>query len=139
MTSLVDAETRIKVSSVLNKDAVSFGKQNLIDGDQETCWNSEQGLPQYILLDFPSPVSVERVILQFQGGFVGKKCVLVGSTQEAPNDYSIEIDTLYPEDVNSTQTFDLKETKRVKRFKIIFEESTDFYGRITMYKLDVVG
>jgi hypothetical protein len=46
---------------------------------------------------------------------------------------------LYPEDINPTQTFNVKPTEGLKRVKIIFEESTDFYGRITVYKLDVLG
>ncbi|KAG2191162.1 hypothetical protein INT46_002303 [Mucor plumbeus] len=139
MTSLINADTRIKVSSVLNRDATNYGKQNLIDGQVETCWNSEQGLPQNILIDFPSAVSVNSIIFQFQGGFVGKKCIVVGSTVDAPNDYSIDIDTFYPEDINPTQTFNFEATQPLKRVKIIFEESTDFYGRITVYKLDIIG
>lgn len=31
-----------RVSSVLNRDTTSFGKQHLTDGSEETCWNSEQ-------------------------------------------------------------------------------------------------
>lgn len=82
---------------------------------------------------------MESVVFQFQGGFVGKKCVIVGSAAESPNDYSVDIDTLYPEDINPTQTFHVNPTIALKRVKIIFEESTDFYGRITVYKLDILG
>ena len=31
-----------RVSSVLNKDNKSYGKQFLCDGKEETCWNSDQ-------------------------------------------------------------------------------------------------
>jgi hypothetical protein len=31
-----------RVSSVLNKDTKSYGKQFLSDGKEETCWNSDQ-------------------------------------------------------------------------------------------------
>lgn len=82
---------------------------------------------------------VENIVFQFQGGFVGQKCVVVGSTIDNPNTYDVEIDTLYPTDVNSTQTFPVTATQPLKRVKIIFEESTDFYGRITVYKLDILG
>ncbi|KAG2235549.1 hypothetical protein INT48_003112 [Thamnidium elegans] len=139
MTSLISSETRIKVSSVLNRDTTNYGKQNLIDGSAETCWNSEQGLPQNILLDFPSPVLVESIVLQFQGGFAGKTCIAVGSTPESPNDYHVEIGRFYPQDINPTQTFNFTATEGLKRVKIIFEEGTDFYGRITIYKLDILG
>ncbi|KAI9276593.1 galactose-binding domain-like protein [Sporodiniella umbellata] len=139
MTSLINSDTRIKVSSVLNRDAVNFGKQFLVDGNEETCWNSEQGLPQNILIDFPSAVSVSSISITFQGGFAGKKCVFLGSVQNTPNDYKVEIGTVYPEDTSSKQVFSFTPTEELKRLKIVFEESTDFYGRITVYTLDVLG
>lgn len=135
MTSLINRY--IRVSSVLNRDNNNYGKQHLIDGSDETCWNSEQGLPQHILLDFAQEVEVSKISLTFQGGFVGKKCVVLGSVKESANDYNIQLGTFYPDDVNSTQVFPVPSTQPLKRMKIIFEESTDFYGRITIYKLDV--
>jgi hypothetical protein len=30
------------VSSVLNRDTKLFGKQHMLDGSDETCWNSHQ-------------------------------------------------------------------------------------------------
>ena len=32
----------VRVSSVLNRDVKQFGKQFMFDGDDETCWNSDQ-------------------------------------------------------------------------------------------------
>ncbi|ORY97506.1 galactose-binding domain-like protein [Syncephalastrum racemosum] len=139
MTSVISPESRIKVSSVLNRDTISYGKQNLVDGNEETCWNSEQGLPQHILIDFGSPVKVETLILTFQGGFVGKKCRALGSEPSAPNDYSTDLGIFYPEDINPSQSFPIPSSVPLQRLKIIFEESTDFYGRITIYKMDVLG
>ncbi|KAI8384219.1 galactose-binding domain-like protein [Radiomyces spectabilis] len=139
MTSLITPNVRIKVSSVLQRDTVNFGKQNLTDGSNETCWNSEQGLPQYVLIDFGLVVLIQTISLTFQGGFVGKKCVALGSLPESPNEYNIPIGTFYPEDINSTQKFDFESSTPVQRLKLIFEESSDFYGRITIYNLDVFG
>ena len=31
-----------RVSSVLNRDVKQFGKKYLFDGEEETCWNSDQ-------------------------------------------------------------------------------------------------
>lgn len=48
----------------------------------------------------------------------------------------------YPEEKNTTQTFTIPEehTKApVKRLKLLFGESSDFYGRIIVYDLDVLG
>lgn len=43
----------------------------MFDDSLETCWNSDQGTPQYILLDFAEKVEVTRFSIQFQGGFAG--------------------------------------------------------------------
>ncbi|KAG2184986.1 hypothetical protein INT43_000899 [Umbelopsis isabellina] len=139
MTTLISEDTRVKVSSVLNRDTTNYGKQHLTDGNEETCWNSEQGLPQHILLDFGRGVEIDSVTVTFQGGFVGKKCTAQASLVESPNNYDQELGTFYPEDVNSTQNFSIECSQPVQRLKLLFEESTDFFGRITIYKLDVLG
>ncbi|KAI8334228.1 galactose-binding domain-like protein [Chlamydoabsidia padenii] len=138
-TSLINQDTRIKVSSVLNRDTTSFGKQHLIDGTEETCWNSEQGLPQHILVDFGTPAVLHTIHLTFQGGFVGKTCVALGSTPEQPNNYNVSLATFYPQDINPMQSFPITCDQPIQRLKLVFEESTDFYGRITVYKFDVLG
>ncbi|PAV22818.1 galactose-binding like protein [Pyrrhoderma noxium] len=71
--SLINAETKIRVSSTLDK---SVGKKYLTDGNPETCWTSQQGLPQYIHIKFNSPVVPKKIHITFQGGFVGKTCSL---------------------------------------------------------------
>ena len=40
--SLLNDETTCRVSSTLNRDVKQFGKKFLFDGDDETCWNSDQ-------------------------------------------------------------------------------------------------
>lgn len=98
-----------------------------------------KGLPQHILLDFGTPASVETIQFTFQGGFAGKKCVALGSLSSSPNEYNVEIGAFYPEDINSMQTFQFTPSQPVQRLKVVFEESTDFYGRITVYKFQVLG
>jgi hypothetical protein len=53
---------------------------------------------------------------------------------------------IYPEDVNRRQTFDLQPTNSddelddgVQAIKFVFEESSDFFGRITIYDLKLEG
>jgi len=46
---------------------------------------------------------------------------------------------IYPEDVNRAQTFDLSITEPVESIKLIFEESSDFFGRVTVYDLMIEG
>ena len=42
----------------------------------------------------------------------------------------------YPNDSNKYQEFNLDSIGCFKKLKIIFHDSTDFYGRITIYKID---
>ncbi|KAF9360747.1 Nuclear receptor 2C2-associated protein [Mortierella sp. AD094] len=127
MTSLLNADCRIKVSSVLNRETTLYGKQFLTDDSEETCWNSEAGTPQFIVVDFGRKVQVEAVQFMFQGGFVGKTCQLLAWTDDSE---FVEI-----------MNFPVAENQRqaTSRVKIIFESSTDFFGRITVYKLDILG
>jgi len=134
----------------------SLGKSCLVDGNPETCWTSQQaritslsaatpntsshhtqGLPQYIQLVFSSSVIPRRISLTFQGGFVGTACVVTTRSQGATNWQ--ELTRIYPEDVNRAQVFDLIAGEPVKSIKLIFEESSDFFGRITVYNLMIEG
>ncbi|KAH8110685.1 galactose-binding domain-like protein [Phellopilus nigrolimitatus] len=143
---LVDKLSRIKVSSSLDRSA---GKKHLTDGSPETCWTSQQGLPQFIQITFDRPVVPRVVHITFQGGFVGKRCalgVVPAANSEEKNEGEIpalakmsHLTVIYPEDVNRKQTFELPETSPVAQLKMLFEESSDFFGRITIYDLQVAG
>ncbi|KAF8481002.1 hypothetical protein DFH94DRAFT_692063 [Russula ochroleuca] len=95
------------------------------------------GLPQYIQLAFSSPVTPRRISLTFQGGFVGTTCVVATRSQDATGWQKLT--QIYPEDVNRAQMFDLTAGDPVKGIKLIFEESSDFFGRITVYDLMIEG
>lgn len=140
---LISSATKIKVSSTLDK---SVGKKHLTDGSPETCWTSQQGLPQYIQLAFPSPVIPQRAAITFQGGFAGMRCSVEipvgGDTDKGTWQTFCRI---FPEDVNRKQTFDLIPAssdviqKGVDSLRLVFEESSDFFGRITVYDLQIEG
>jgi hypothetical protein len=69
-----------RASSVLNRDAGQFGAQHLFDGCEETCWNSAQGSPQWLLLRFAAAAPRPRAVtLAFQGGFAGRECEFLGA------------------------------------------------------------
>ncbi|KAF9358150.1 Nuclear receptor 2C2-associated protein [Mortierella sp. NVP85] len=148
MTSLLNADCRIKVSSVLNRETALYGKQFLTDDSNETCWNSEPGSSQFIVVDFGRMVEITALQLMFQGGFVGKTCQLFVMTEEGK---MVETMAFYPEDINPLQIcihflecltiISSNKTQRqsTSRIKIFFESSTDFFGRITVYKLDILG
>merc|ERR1711976_301190 len=67
--------SKIKVSSVLNKNTKEYGKQFLIDGDCESCWQSDKSLngTQTIILTFSEPTQITSLNLQFQGGFAASQ------------------------------------------------------------------
>ncbi len=54
------------------------------------------------------------------------------------NDSLQVVETIYPEDRNDRQEFVVPETT-TQFLSIIFPSSTDFYGRVTVYSLEVFG
>ncbi|XP_077645002.1 nuclear receptor 2C2-associated protein [Lonchura striata] len=138
---LVCARTATRVSSVLNRDVKHFGKQNLFDGSEETCWNSDQGTAQWVTLDFPQPVRVSQLHVQFQGGFSSRLCTLEGCRT---GEELVKISELYPQDSHAMQIsfpgmqFQVEETV-LDKLKITFGSSTDFFGRVVVYHLGVLG
>ncbi|KAK0168751.1 hypothetical protein PV327_002521 [Microctonus hyperodae] len=123
-----------RVSSVLNKDVKSYGKKYMFDGNDETCWNSESGIPQWILLKFEQEQTIGIIEIQFQGGFAGKYCHLEAGSDSQDLKQSYEF---YPEDTNSIQRFKLDKPVKGKTFKIVLNSSTDFFGRVIIYNLSL--
>ncbi|CAG5864715.1 unnamed protein product [Menidia menidia] len=135
-SSLICSETQHRVSSVLNRDVKQFGKKFMFDSNEETCWNSDQGECQWVSLDFPGTVKVSEVKVQFQGGFSAKTCRLDGCLKG--EDFTT-LCHFYPDDNNALQSFPIQEAPAVDRVKIMFENSADFFGRIIVYSLDILG
>ncbi|NXA43172.1 NR2CA protein, partial [Eudromia elegans] len=120
-----------RVSSVLNRDVKQFGKGHMFDAREETCWNSDQGPVQWVTLDFPRTVKVSRLHVQFQGGFSSRLCTLEG--EELPG----ALRHLMAEP-RALGNFPVQETV-LDKLKITFEKGTDFFGRIVIYHLRVLG
>lgn len=136
MTNLIDKDTNVRVSSVLNRDVTNFGKKHLTDGNQDTCWNSDQGTPQWICLDFAAPVAPSEIHLQFQGGFAGKEVQIEAASASTG---AITCFGIFPEDSNALQKFNLQLDNPVERMRIVFRSSTDMFGRIVLYHLAISG
>lgn len=132
----MSVERPFRVSSVLNRDVKQYGKKFMFDCNEETCWNSDQGERQWLILEFPESVRVSEVKVQFQGGFSAKTCRLEGC---AKNEEFTVSSHFYPEDNNFLQSFPIQEAPAVDKVKITFENSADFFGRIIVYSLDVLG
>ncbi|KAM9992942.1 hypothetical protein ACTFIY_010406 [Dictyostelium cf. discoideum] len=143
MQSLLVGDYKCRVSSVLNKQTKEYGKENLFDKSEETCWNSHQGTPQFIVIQFPQEngVTLSSVNIMFQGGFVGKDCEILTMSTNSDSKEFIHSCYFYPKDINTTQQFPIDSIKNtnIKQIKILFPQSTDFFGRITIYQLDILG
>lgn len=126
-----DNSFQVKVSSVLNKNVKEYGKQFLTDGREDTCWNSDQGLPQFVQIAFDVEQTLVEIGIMFQGGFAGKDCTLE-SSKDGVTFHKVQ--DFYPEDNNKLQKFSV-ENETCKAVKLVFHKSTDFYGRITIYQL----
>lgn len=77
-----------------------LGKKFMFDGNEETCWNSDQGSPQYVTVELPSAASVGCLEIKFQGGFAAREGELLGGESL---EVMKEIEKFYPADDNSLQ------------------------------------
>ncbi|CAG2194847.1 unnamed protein product [Mytilus edulis] len=97
MRKITNKNSKIRVSSVLNRDTKQFGKKYLVDEEDDTCWNSDQGSPQWIAVEFDEEELITEIRIKFQGGFAGREC------WAERLDTSEKIIEFYPDDVNSLQ------------------------------------
>ena len=75
--------------------------------------------------------------MTFQGGFAGTRCAVQVRSAEGKWENK---QSVYPEDVNRRQMFDLSlGDNPIRDMKLVFEQSSDFFGRITLYDLDILG
>ena len=90
------------------------------------------------MVQFTQRFAVTKFEIQFQGGFAAKNiCVQRTSTDNGVTKVET-ISNYFPEDVNSVQVFSLPDASLLTdNLKFLFPESTDTYGRIIVYKLNV--
>lgn len=93
-----------------------------------------QGAQQWIMINFEKTCIISGFEIEFQGGFAGKDChVEIGDN----NGSTVIAERFFPTDTNGVQCFVLKNTVTGKSFKLVFNESTDLFGRIIVYKLSI--
>lgn len=93
-----------------------------------------QGSPQWIIINFEEECNLSSFEIEFQGGFAGKDCHLEAGSNE--RDTAV-VEAFYPEDTNSLQRFNLINNITAKTLKFVFNQSTDFFGRIIIYNLSL--
>lgn len=138
MSVLTSPTTKCKASSTLNRSS-QFVAKNIFDENPDTCWNSDQGLPQTLTIELEKNSNILSIRIMFQGGFVG----LTGKIEVTQNkdDQFVEATSFSNiVDSNDLQTVQLSEAGTpARRVRLVFNSSSDFYGRITIYKLEIVG
>ncbi|KAL7526433.1 hypothetical protein ACHAXR_001487, partial [Thalassiosira sp. AJA248-18] len=149
-------------------DTRKFGPQNALDSQSDAAWKSapsEDNDPlAYYEVHFNRPVNIHEMRVQFQGGFAGMDCIVYQKKQlQKTTDGSDEkqnsgddndgesweeFDELFvePIDSNEVQTFpaeiesdETTTNEPCTALRIEFGRSTDFYGRIVIYSLELWG
>ena len=84
----------------------------------------------------------KHLSITFQGGFAGTKCAVEILPQSGAQEWQ-PYTYIFPEDVNRKQTFELALSETtdagVAGMRLVFEESSDFFGRVTVYDLQLHG
>eukprot|EP01040_Poterioochromonas_malhamensis_P012033 gene12033-13147_t len=134
-----EGQFKCKTSSTL-APASLYSSKNMFDNNHDTCWNSDQGTSQSITFDFQKSVVPQSIKFVFQGGFVGQEGYVETGDQFDKLAKLCDIHTL--SDNNDLQTISLDNTVNNtsgRYLRITFPSSTDFYGRITIYSLEIWG
>lgn len=94
-------------------------------------------MTQYFELDFSRPVQPQELRIQFQAGFAAESCTI----QILENGQMSCVQNLDFQDVHSVQTALISpgETLTTSKIRFVFDEFTDFYGRVIVYRLEVWG
>ena len=145
-TSFIHLSTYFyRASSILQKNSKLYGPRNALDvTNGSSCWNSNacpEGQPQYLLLEFGRSVIPQIIQMEFQAGFIAETCTVQLQTNHNENTW-IDLDEMEPEDHHDYQTFSLHNTTRQQQgtaLKLVMNDFTDFYGRVTIYRIQVWG
>ncbi|TYZ51311.1 hypothetical protein PybrP1_001055 [[Pythium] brassicae (nom. inval.)] len=133
-----DPRASCRASSVLDRNKSLYGAANALSTDPTSCWTSAQGSPQHLLLLFQRRVTTKKLSLMFQGGFVGQDIQVLTRDAESGQWRAEAGCVIEPVDSNELQEFPCT-TQGVDAMRIIFQRSTDFYGRVVVYGVDVLG
>lgn len=133
-----------RASSVLQKNTKVYGPMNALDLDSSTsCWNSD-GSPtgkhsSHYILEFGRVVEPRELRIQFQAGFVAEKLTVLSHQQDST---WLAITELEVDDDHDLQVFSIASSGSnvgTTALKLVFDECTDFYGRVTVYQLQIWG
>lgn len=98
------------------------------------CHRILQGETQWVLIRFDREVLASELKLQFQGGFSSRTV----EVQFLTDGNCMKSEVVNPIDSNSGQSFTFPPTA-ANSFKFTFSEAVDFFGRIILYDIDIIG
>ena len=91
------------------------------------------------MIDFRRPVVAQEIKVQFQAGFCAESCSIY-TAKESLSSWELVDDAVEWEDVHELQSYTLPGTPTaVQALKLVFEDPTDFYERVTIYRMEVWG
>mmetsp|Transcript_27130 Transcript_27130/g.38160 ORF Transcript_27130/g.38160 Transcript_27130/m.38160 type:complete len:170 (-) Transcript_27130:405-914(-) len=142
--------TIARASSVLQRNSKLYGPMNALKDDEQTCWNSDGmkseqvgEIKVFYKLDFGRTVQVKRIELQYQAGFVGEmvdvSIITNNHGQEDGGDEEVVLEEEELEDSHDIQTLEMDSLQTCNGIKLTFDEFSDFYGRVTIYRIRVWG
>lgn len=111
---------------------------NALDSSNSTSsWNSEGTSGEQetsFTLHFGRHVKLSELRLQFQAGFSAELCNVYADDNTESAIAELELD-----DVHDVQSHELLMEQSVQKLRLVFEECADFYSRIILYKVEVLG
>ncbi|KAJ9476283.1 hypothetical protein PHBOTO_006381 [Pseudozyma hubeiensis] len=143
--NVLTPDTRVKVSSGTSKDGKS-----ILDASNETCWTSDNLPPNSdpstslhsISFKLNSATSLSRLhslSLTFAGGFSPMSFDVLAS-QDGKTWSAAVPEELFPMDTNAKQYFlinSLEDTQEVQWLRLQLKGSTDDYGRVIVYQVEL--
>jgi hypothetical protein len=152
--------TTAKASSILQNNSKVYGPAHALDCTNTlTSWNSE-GNPKgktesFLVVDFSGggknqnrKVNPVELVVQFQAGFAAEEITVYrknNTKAEDDNDSGdnnsrwLKVDEMEAEDDHESQSFPLSVEEPTTALKIVFDETTDFYGRVIIYQIQIWG
>lgn len=121
---------------MLQNNGKLYGAQTALEDSDSRCWNSNQGEHQFYIVKFGRAVKVVEIKLQFQAGFSSEIIRVQVPTTDGSWE---EVDELEPRDTLGLQTFLLEKPAECSELRLEFEDFKDFYGRITIYRIQAWG
>lgn len=143
MSLLQQLGFELSVSSVCESDEEQFGGHHMLSpADDGFCWNSDKGSPQSMSIYFQQAAIVRSAHITFQGGYVGQDITIKVKRANQQSEWLTLRERIFVDDTNEEQCINIQssdDSSPITAFQLLFMDSTDMFGRISVYHLRVEG